>query len=939
MKLREHLRTRNAELLALVEGIVEKATPNLWHTIATFPTGTSHTPEHTQMVERIAGKLFSDSILSQLSPDEVATLILACHFHDLGMVGTEQDNLSEESRDQVRHEHAVSIGRRIRENWRTFGFQNEINAIALADVCRGHRPTKVEGEVTWDDLPRDQIVGEDRVVRIRLVAAMIYASDELHLGEERAPQREEEFLEVRNTESLLHWRRHQSISGPVLMGGQICFDAIVRTIPSQRDLIGTIQKAKNAIRHLNAQLTHEGIAGAVPILNIRWKRTDLWHLLIGQITSDLRPKSPHQIKEEVNGVYAESLGDLIAECPFDQNAESEIKRAIQDLKTDATLVSSGDRDLLSLSTKPRIVSKLLNFAKEADKLDLLFPSTESASYEHCIYQSACGRSFVQDHLLPKVDQDYGMGISSSPISEHLRTCIQHSPTAARVIQQISLPPSAMSHTDLLEYAVVAGICGDLINDPELILDSRFRQATNSLFQHAVERLPGFLLFAKELAIINKLEMDKLADVMVRKVDPEALPGGEPTTFTITQQYSAERKHWSLGNIHLASSRAGIDITILNSRFAPFQIKSSGEVGMNGILPTVEPISITIGYSAETPGTPVPRVAARASVSYNKDNGILQIVGERLSADDSSRCLLFIIKTNSKGEGGETKLIDVDMNVGDMVAILEYSKDKARNPLAVKCEIRLRGITKSENCNFKISDAGDDLLKAVTKLAAIDPGIPMPICLSSTLLKEIADAETQQSKQLIESFKAQGGNRPIITSVFARLAVNGHGEYHEEYLGMLPLGSSFNAPVCSDTELQEKIDLEWEIGEHELVISSYFAEESYELVESLRNWMNDLQSGFPFNLDGDGSKFHFANTFLTQKFHPIIDRLWYRHRRVTFCFRPVSKAQRYGIEMNYWREQGDEERASLLNELFQVEASREREAGFNLQTIMQDEPSK
>ncbi len=939
MQLREHLRTRNAELLALVEGIITRVTPYLWHTPATFPTGTSHTPEHTQMVERIAGKLFSDLMLSQLSPDEVAMLILACHFHDLGMVGTEQDNLTEEGREQVRHEHAVSIGRRIRENWKAFGFQNENDAIALADVCKGHRPTKIEGGVTWDDLPNDQIVGEDRVVRIRLVAAMIYASDELHLGDERAPKREEEFLEIRNPESLLHWRRHQSITGPVLMGEQICFDAMVRTVSSQRDLIGAIQKAKNAIRHLNDQLTREGIIGAVPALKIRWKRTDLWHLLIGQITSDLVPKSPQQIKDEVSRIYTESLGDLIAQSPMDQDAESEINRAIQDLKTDATLVSSDDRDLLSLSTKPTIVSRLLDFAKEADKLDLLFPSTESSSYEHCIYQSACGRSYVQEHLLPRIDQDYGMGISSSPISEQLKTCIQHSPTTARVIQQISLPKSAMSHTDLLEYAVVAGICGDLINDPELILDSKFRQATNSLFQHAVERLPGFLLFAKELAIINKLEMDKLADVMVRKVDPEALPRGEPTTFTITQQYSAERKHWSLGNIHLASSRAGIDVTILNSRFAPFQIKSSGEVGENGILPSVEPISITIGYSAKTPGISVTRVAARASVSYIKDAGILQIIGERLTADDSSRCLLFTIKTNSNGEGGETQFVDVDMNVGDMAAILEYSKDKERNPFEVKCEVSLGGIAKGENCNFNISAVNDAHVKALTKLAAIDPGIPMPICLSSTTLKEIADAETQQAKQLIDSFKSKGSNRPIITSVFARLAVNGHGDYHEEYLGTLPLGSSFNSPVCSDKELQEKIDMEWKIGEHELVISSYFAAESYELVESLRNWMNDLQSGFPFNLVGEGSKFHFANTFMTQKFHPIVDRLWYRHRRVTFCFRPVSKAQRYGIEMDYWREQGDEKRASLLNELFQVEAIREREAGFNLPTIIQDEPSK
>jgi hypothetical protein len=57
MRLRENLGLRNTTLLNLVQQLVDRATPQLWHSYATFPSGTSHTPEHTHRVEIIAGQL------------------------------------------------------------------------------------------------------------------------------------------------------------------------------------------------------------------------------------------------------------------------------------------------------------------------------------------------------------------------------------------------------------------------------------------------------------------------------------------------------------------------------------------------------------------------------------------------------------------------------------------------------------------------------------------------------------------------------------------------------------------------------------------------------------------------------------------------------------------------------------------------------------------
>ena len=109
-RLREALRSRNEQLWKQVESLVDRATPQLWHTWSTFQTGTKHTPEHTQAVEEIAGLLLSDDVVAELQDDEIAMLILACHFHDLGMAGTEADSATREGRDRVRKEHAISIG-------------------------------------------------------------------------------------------------------------------------------------------------------------------------------------------------------------------------------------------------------------------------------------------------------------------------------------------------------------------------------------------------------------------------------------------------------------------------------------------------------------------------------------------------------------------------------------------------------------------------------------------------------------------------------------------------------------------------------------------------------------------------------------------------------------------------------------------------------------
>lgn len=93
----------------------------------------------------------------------------------------------------------------------------------------------------------------------------------------------------------------------------------------------------------------------------------------------------------------------------------------------------------------------------------------------------------------------------------------------------------------------------------------------------------------------------------------------------------------------------------------------------------------------------------------------------------------------------------------------------------------------------------------------------------------------------------------------------------------PPGFAFNAPtVRGDNISQDEINEAWESGGIDFTLAMSFREDIYELAKDLR---------------------------------------------------PVSKAERYAIEMAYWKSEGDDRRADLLNELFQKAAAAEEAAGI------------
>jgi hypothetical protein len=928
MRLRKELQTRNQELLRDVEHQVGKATPQLWHSYGTFPSGTKHTPEHTQRVEEIAGLLINDELLSNLTDHEVGLLILACHFHDLGMSGTEEDNLDEESRNRVRREHAISIGDRIRQHWREFGFPNETTAEILAEICKGHRPKRVDGVATWENLDERRIVGPGEDVRIRVVAALVYAADELHIGEDRAPRREEEFNRIESPASRLHWRRHQAVQGPVLRGDKVCFEGTVLTPVFENDLRRSLVKAFKAVTELNSQLESSGIESRCNGVRFMWHRQRLWTLLVARVCSDLAPRSIDKLVEDGRELFANLVDEVVSisgvcdELDSIDARDSQIRSSIDDLVTREFLQGKDGRFVLC--DQARTAQYLFDLAKKADEAELHILDQERSQHENNLYQSAFGKRYVRQQLMPRLEAKYSVDLSTPGHAVHTKTALESSPTAARIADLIQPPDTILVQSELFQLACLSGICGDLINDPELILDKKYRHAVDAIVANATQRLPSFLLFIKELAIIRGLSHQQVFEATSTAAENAPFKGagedGKSVSFTLTQTFPQSRPEWSMGHLMLARSRSDAIITIKNTAKAPFHV-----TGINCESPDSskevreEPSHISIGS-----GVPLRAKTAtcRGTMTVDQANRTIRLDFHQLAFNEVGKPVIMQFTPTSEGVATcNFSFVPSEMTVGDSNILANASTMLQNDGFTVKVTIEGKPLSDVKNL-----DLGNSKLSELeARLLHCKPDSPSPLFTRDEDVKAIASCEDWELPSVVDGILAKiRDTRPTATTLFLRYATVDGRDYYEEYLGMAPLSFGFNPPMIKGEGVsQSEFEDQWNMGEIDIKVESTFREEMEELADVYREWASDVTQPFPFKTEND-LQFHYCKTRLVIVFHRIIDRQWYKERKVVFGFRPVSKSERYGVEMEYWRSQEDANRAELLNELFQQAAAQEAE---------------
>ena len=528
--LRDCLRARNKAVFDETVNLVNEAQPLLWHTLSTFPSGTSHTPEHTATVEQIASMLIPDAILELLNDDELQLLVLGCHYHDLGMAGTEKENATPESQEQARRDHAIRIGDVLKERWQEFRFRDHALADALAQVCRGHRPQKVDGIASWDSTRETGILAPGRTVRLRVVSALVYAADELHIGADRATVKEEQWLQIMNEESRRHWRRHQLIQGPAVVDGHLRFEVLPPTVAVERDLrTQVLRKALLAIRASNELLAIQGIEGTLRPITIAWNRDPLWRLLVVRQLSDLVPRSTGEIRAEVMSAYTAATADFEdltnyfrVEYDDETSLSAEIDRVISDYCCRGYLQSNDSQDeALVLNTDMASANVFFRAAKQADELDVLFEGRYAAHYDFELQRSPYGIRHAELSMQPTVHSAYGLLPTSSaekPISELL----QLSPTARRLAIEGSPSPGVLSKPHVLALTVLSGASLDLLRDPTLILGAEFRTAYKTLTAFVINGQNAFTRLMEELALVDGYTHEQLCAAL--NPSPEGASG-------------------------------------------------------------------------------------------------------------------------------------------------------------------------------------------------------------------------------------------------------------------------------------------------------------------------------------------------------------------------------------------------------------------------------
>lgn len=938
--LRAALQSRNLTLFHETEAMIERVSPLLWHTIATFPSGTSHTPKHTAAVEQIASALVTPELLRQLKDDEIQLLVLACHFHDLGMAGTEANNCDQASRDQARRDHAIRIEELIRDKWQSLGFRDKTLAELLAEVCRGHRPHKSDGKADWTEIREYELLGPDRPVRLRLLSALIYAADELHIDADRAPSREEEWLGIENEESRRHWRRHQAITGPTLLKGTLCFDIRVSTTVFEGDLRKhVLRKAFSAVRDANAQLSLDGIEGSLPRIRVQWLREEMWKLLLFESQSDHEARTESEIVEAVKRRFLDvstefdRLDGLCLDEPIgeEQLAQS-VSRVVQDFKCRKWLVPSGIANLLVLHTDGASSHEFFRTARAADDLDALFAGQYASHHEFDLLRSNYGRAFAVDFLTPVVKRGYGVDLSTEQQESPVLSAIRCSPTVVRLLSDMAPAPSVLVKRHLLRMAVLAGASLDLLRSPELMLTKEFRHAVRQISQMVADGQPHFLRFIEELVLVGGYSVEQLHEAIMHsdaakkdwKVDRAVESEDRPSpSFEISQRVPPNVPTTTVAfpYLYLAGLRSGTTIELLNTKDAPFRIK----VNTTGQAPPDKDFwKISIG-----PAKPswVERVDMRAAIAVDKDTNVLELRVRALNEEGHRRLPIVIglpVAAAKKGTRGNSHLQiylpALTAQAAHAVMRMCRGNDDPEIEFRVIREkdghlLGVQHVRKAIAHEMFAMPFGEAL---VERLCSIGPETPLPWWLPKEQQDLLADGASENVAQIYKEWAARDvREKPQITSIMLRYAANDGRDYREDWLGFFP-HIGFGPPTISGNAQvsQEEIDRRWEESPEDITLGASFQNDFYDLAKTIREWAEDPTSPFPLNITSEAPPSPVFKTQVELVVCPRIDRIWYTERPVILRVRPIRPMEQWEVEATYWESVGDVGRAEILRERLQ-----------------------
>jgi hypothetical protein len=932
------LRDRNPALANQAQRVIDEAHQQLAFAPSTFPSGTDHTHVHTTTVERIARRLMPDALISALSDDELFFLAVVCHYHDLGMVGTVADDATAEGRDQVRRDHSIRIGQRLREDWMLLGFQNGRDAEILAEVCRGHRPNKnAAGEANWDDLDPVAVRGPDAAIRLRLVAALIYAADELHIGADRAPERVEHWRQITDEESRRHWIRHRAIHGPALDQGRLIFQVKVETPGVEDDIRSQVlQKAFRAVRDLARQMERDGITVPLPTLEVHWDRSQIWDLLLPAAVSDLVPRSRGEIIQAIQQRFQPALGrrSELADLCFERGDDdteigARISRTIDDAFRYRHLVEAPDnRGRYRLSDSELATKAFFDRAREADRLDEVLLGRCRPRWEQRLFASALGREHVARHLYPEVEATFSVQLTTRPATDPLRTLLERSPTSARLAIEYQPARSALVREFLLRQVAITGAFCDAFDDPEVLLDEHLRKALRELTQQD-QAATGAVRLLEEVALVGGFSMEQITEMIVPSEamqqaleDRPGMEGG--IRLSIHQSLTRDLRPTTsaIHILHLAGLRAGQSIQIAAGEGAQLDVAIEGHPEPTGRQPRGAVLEIGPGAPS-----PPPRVGLPGRLEVDHSTRTIRLCLFRFDelAADSCPVVVRLAVPPGPQQAPIAARISVAVRVPRLV-IRDVENILAANQLLTQEGVRFELLFGDSGRFFGGGSLGaggatlfnvpDWYAAARAALQGLDGELPFPQFVSRDDLMRVASASPADREAYWREVRDRAAEeRPVVTYFLLQMVDAVGRVYGEEFLGFVR--GTLSNPFVLDAQAgvsQQDLDRQWQAGAVSFSITGSFTEDTFQLSNVLLEWADDLRADFPLHFTSQGVTEPGLRSVVTMAYLPSVDRTWHRFRPVVIQVRPANPVERYAAEAEYWRSVNDEGRAQLADEI-------------------------
>jgi len=931
------LASRDSGLAARAARLIQESHLYLELATSSFPSGTDHTPKHTTTVERIGAMLLGDALISELSSLELFYLALACHYHDLGMVGRAADDSDEDSRQQTRRDHAIRVGDVIKTHWQELGFESFREADVLAEICRGHRPTRIGDEATWEELKETAIPRAFESVRLRVLAAMIFAIDELDISADRANEKIRRFRAIEDAESFPHWFRHQAIFGPAPMNGALCYEVRIESPAIEKDIRSRVlKKAISARSDLVKQLKLSGLASDPLPIVIDWTLEPQWKLLVTTAISDSKPRTESDVISETCGLYDKlvanrvDLSQYCTEINGDRpSQERDIRRALADLEKFGFIANDGHGHL-SLATNSR-ASQLFELCRQIDVKEERLIGRFRTRWEPQLLRSNFGRAFIENTLYPQIDCAYSVQVARLSPDDPVKVLLSRCPSAHRVALQYKPLSSAIVKAPLLASAVLTGTLFELYDNPEIILDPSIRHAVWKMVG-GQERLQQQVRLFEEIALLGRHSLEQLVDFLVpspaQRDQMESHTGEQPAeSMTISQTIPKEAASLlpSFWVLIAASRRAEVSVQLAPESGCALTVHKESDQGI--------PDEISYIEFGPTKASRVKRIDVTARVMVDVHTSTIQVFTNPLKNQSDDYPVVVGMPLTSDGKEAfnwSGHILWHRATVDDLRHIVAANRLVSAQQTSVDLFLdgsppKIFGTLLAGGDNSQLFQTGIWDEESIKALDGLDGRLPAPMFIKREKLVEIAQMEEQARAAYWQAVRDGESAKSVYSIVISELAHDYEEKIVSPKLIALSKGVLFSPPsVKSSGEFDhEAFERQWRLGSERIEMSSYYTTDVLTLAAELDVWARHNREPFPFSMASakvDHPTSRSLMRFIAEK---EIDRVWHRMRPFVIRFRPTTRAEAYSMEAKFWTEQGDELRAMLAQEIADREAQKSK----------------